>query len=571
MENFKVKLDRTKISSEEIASRQNFDNVLSSFNQAKPPAYKNPWFWGSAGLATVGVTTILTLNAFTLKNETDDKKITLKTNSLPEDTPCIKAPVKDENIPFKTYEVNPQKDEIIVLPSGTTIAIDKGTLQAEKPNKTVEIKVREFHDQASVFISGIPMDYQKDAFESAGMIEIKGEQDGEEVKINPEKPIDIALKTLQNPETFGFWFLDQDKKTWVDYPAENNISKAGPSAVSEKQVTQAEQKVAQTEKKIKTVEQEIAGVETPKKEEYKIPGKNTQLFDLDFDKSDYPELSAFKNIIFEVVHPNGYDPEFAKNSKKNWSSVDLQKSKERYTAFFKNSKESYTVQVRPVLQGSDLKKAEKEFDLALQSSHETKAGLESKKKNLLAEKKSNQEALNELIKKQLAQQDIQSRNRYNQLVQTSAEIKELNDKQNVNNNIRAVQDFSESVSFQTTRWGVFNCDKPIAYPEPFKNGVAFLWIGSQVAKFKQLFVFNKDKNTRYSYGEGFRSLEELGFHKSDDLVLIGIDFEGNIGYCEIKKEDQVKGVEKISFTRKDKSTKTLDLLKSLMDGTVNTV
>lgn len=567
MENFKVKLDRTKISSEEIASRQNFDNVLSTFNQAKPPAYKNPWFWGSAGLATVGVTTILTLNAFTLKNETDDKKITLKTNSLPQDTPCIKAPVKDENIPFMTYEVNPQKDETIVLESGTTIEIDKGSLLAEEPGQPVEIKVREFHDQASVFISGIPMDYQKKAFESAGMIEIKGEQDGEEVKINPEKPIDITLKTSQNPETFGFWFLDQDKKAWEGYPAENSVSKTSPSTVSEKQVKQAERKVEQTEKKITGVEQEIAQVITPKKEEYRIPGKNTQIFDLDFDKNDYPELSAFKNIIFEVVHPNGYDPEFAKNSKKNWSSVDLQKSQERYTAFFKNSKESYTVQVRPVLQGTDLKKAEKEFDLALQSSHKTKAELESKKKSLLAEKKSNQEALNELIKKQLAQQDIQSRNRYNQLVQTSSDLKETADRIAS----REAMDAVSSVSFQTSRWGVFNCDKPILYPEPFKIAAALVWMGNQVAKFRQVFVFNLDKNTRYSYGEGFRSLEELGFHKSDDLVLIGIDFEGNIGYCEIKKEDQVKGVEKISFARKDKSTKTLDLLKSLMDGTVNTV
>ncbi|MGV3630988.1 MAG: hypothetical protein ACO1O6_07270 [Bacteroidota bacterium] len=571
MENFKVKLDRPKISSEEIASKQNFDNVLSTFNQAKPPAYKNPWFWGSAGLATVGVTTILTLNAFTLKNETDDKNITLKTNPLPEDTKCIKAPVAGEDIPFKTYEVNPLKDEKIVLASGTTIEIDKGTLLPEKNNETVEIKVREFHDQASVFISGIPMDYQKDAFESAGMIEIKGEQDGDEVKINPEKPINIELKTVQNPETFGFWFLNQDKKAWESYPAEINASTPNTSGVSEKQVQQAEQKVEQTEKKIAGVEKEIAQVITPKKEEYKIPGKNTQLFDLDFDKNDYPELSAFKNIIFEVVHPNGYDPDFAKNSKKNWSSVDLQKSKERYTAFFKNSSESYNVQVRPVLQGSDLKKAEKEFDLALQSAHQTKAGLENKKKKLLAEKKSSQEALNELIKKQLAEQDRQSRNRYNQLVQTSAELKELNDRQNVNANVAAIQDYSNSVSFQTTRWGVFNSDKQIAYPEPFKIGVALLWVGSQVAKFKQIFVFNKDKNTRYSYGEGFRPIENLGFRKNDDLVLVGIDFEGNIGYCEIKKEDQVKGLEKISFTRKDKSTKTLDLLKSLMDGTTDTV
>lgn len=571
MENFKMNVDRPKISSEEIASRQNFDSVLSQFKQIKPPAYKNPWFWGSAGLASAGLTTLLTLNAFTLKNETNDKKITQKTE-LPNDTDCIKPPVKEENIPFSSYEVNPQQDQTIVLPSGTTIEIDKGSLLAQNPNEKVEIKVREFHDQASVFISGIPMDYKKDAFESAGMIEIKGEQDGREVKINPEKPIEIELKTTENPADFGFWYLNQEAKSWEKYPAvANKANSSTDLRLLKKEIRQAEQKIEQNASQIRAVEKEIARVHSPKKEEYKIPGENTQLFDLDFDKSDYPELAAFNSIVFEVVHPNGHDPLFEKNSKKTWNDVRLQKSGDKYIALFSNKNDNYNVQVRPVLKGKELKDAEREFDLVLEKSKKTKAEFDREKQRLESEKKAGREALKALIDKQVKEQELMSANRYSQLIQTSEEIKQAEDNRRVNAELNSIQDFSSSVSFRTTSWGVFNSDKPIVYPEPMTGGVALVWVGSQVAKFKQLFVFNRDKNLRFSYGEGFRSLDLLGFHRNDDLVLVGIDFEGNVGYCEIRKQDPGTALQKISFNRKDKSTKTLDLLKSLMDETTAAV
>ena len=560
MENFKINLDRPKISSEEINANQNFDNVLSKFNQVKAPAYKNPWFWGSAGLATVGLTTIVSLSALTLKNETDDKKITLKNNQLPADTECVKPPVKGENVDYKTYQVDPNKDEKIVLTSGTTIEIDKGSLQAQNPNEKVNIKVREFNDAASVFVSGIPMDYKKDAFESAGMIEIKGEQNGKEVAINPEKPIEVDLVTTKNPETFGFWYLNENNKAWESYPAENLSQNT--SNVSSKSVAALKNDIKQTDVEIKTVETKISNLEKPSSEAYKIPKKSSQQFDLDFDKNEYPELASFKNVIFEVVSNNGNDPNFAKNSKKTWSEIDLKKKNEAYFAYFKSSNDSYTIQVRPILQGSELKNAEQKFDLALQNFQTTKSNLEQDKKTLVSKQQQNQMALDQMIKNQLKAQDAINNERRVVNQQTMANLNGIN---------KEIVDFSATLSFQTTKWGFFNCDKQVAYPEPLTNGVALIWLGDRIAKFKQLFVFNKDKNLRFTYGEGSRDIELLGFPKNDDLVLIGIDFEGNIGYAEIKKSEEIKNFKRITFSAKGKETKTVDLLKKLLDETVDMV
>lgn len=557
MENFNIKLDRPTISSEEIKSNQNFDQVLSKFNQVKMPAYKNPWFWGSAGLATVGLTTVISLSALTLKNEKNDKNITLKKDQLPPDTECVKPPIKDENIAYKTYQVNPLKDEKIVLESGTTIEIDKGSLAANNLNEKVEIKVREFNDAASVFISGIPMDCQKDAFESAGMIEIKGEQNGKEVKINPDKPIDITLVPTKDPESFAFWKLNEAKKDWDVYPVTKNTNKASTNST---QISEVKKEISETKKQINTVENELKSIEKPSVIAYKIPTNTIQKFDLDFDKNDYPELAAFKNVIFEVVSKNGNDPNFAANSQKIWTEIDLKKKNDQYIAYFKNQSESCSMQVRPILQGTELKKAEKEFDLALQNFQTTKTTLEKKKAILNTQQLSNQARLDKLIKNQLIDQENRRASRELVTQENTVNFNKLNSE---------VTQFYATLSFQTTQWGFFNCDKQVKYPEPLKMGVALIWFGDQMAKFKQLFIFNKDKNLRYSYGEGYRDIQTLGFDKSDDLVLIGIDFEGNIGYSEISKEEQIKEIKKITFKHKEKETKTVDLLKTLLDETVD--
>lgn len=57
MEKIKVVLDRKKVSSEEIASRQDLNSVLKGAS-TNVPIWKSGWFYGSVGLASVAIVAI---------------------------------------------------------------------------------------------------------------------------------------------------------------------------------------------------------------------------------------------------------------------------------------------------------------------------------------------------------------------------------------------------------------------------------------------------------------------------------------------------------------------------------
>lgn len=556
MENFNIKLDRPTINSEEIAKNQNFDNVLSNFNKAKIPVYKNPWFWGSAGLATIGLTTVVSLNALTINTKTNDNKITLKTNDLPQDTECLKAPVKEEDIPFKTYHVNPSKDEKIVLESGTTIEIPKGALLATDQSRSVEINVREFRDKSSAFIAGVNMDFDKNhAFESAGMLEIRGSQNKNEVAISKDKPIEINLVTKQDPSNFGFWYLNESSKKWEDYPITKENDKKTSNLSSLVKLRKTEDKIQTISKEILEISSKLNSLKKPSKEEYKIPGVATKKYDLDFDKSEYPELASFKNVVFEVIPSPQDDSNF---SKKSWSEIDLEKKGEKYLMKLKNSKESYQVYVRPVLSGSDLKEAEKIFDKELENFKVTKKELETTKLNLETEKKIHEANLKKMIQLENEKNQVAASNQNNQ----------MNALRKVNLEMERIEMAASTINFQTTRFGVFNSDRPILYPKAFAGDLILLWAGNQVAKFRNIFVFNRDKNTRFSYGVGFfNSIDNIGFTKNDNLTLVGIDFDGNFGFIENLNDWKSDASLKLVFKRKENSESAYDVVKKLLNET----
>lgn len=55
MKEFKVKLDRKKLTKEHIESKQNFDSVLAQLKTIKAPFWKSAWFYGSMGLSGIAI------------------------------------------------------------------------------------------------------------------------------------------------------------------------------------------------------------------------------------------------------------------------------------------------------------------------------------------------------------------------------------------------------------------------------------------------------------------------------------------------------------------------------------
>jgi hypothetical protein len=539
MTNRKMNLDRPNLNSEQISAKQNFEQVLSKHLLSKPPVWKSPWFWGPTGLASIGIALFFSVNYLNSQNETHDNTNTLAITDLPKDTECIHPPIEGENVPFQTFEVNPNKNEEIILPSGTKIEISKESLLPENKNEKVEIEVREFPDKVSTFLAGIPMDYQKeDAFISAGMIEIRGKQNDQVVEINSEKPIKIDLKMTKNPAGFDFWCLNETIKDWTKYPVkyELNHQKEEPKLSLNNPATIKKQ-IANIDDQIVALNQLKSEVQKPSVESFKIPNEFHQKFDLDFNKKTYPELAKFENLVFEILPTSGYDKNF---TKKTWSDVKLEKNKEVYEMIFTATSEKLRLPVRPVLQGKELTEAKKQFDVAITSYNETTAEIEKNKSALQKQKEAYQKAL-------------------------TGDLAALNEK------LLSSSTDNGTASFQVNQWGVYNCDKPSKYPSAMKNEPFFVWENSSTsADFSQIFVFNLDKDLRFNYGDrAIHPIANFGFHANDDLVIFGVERGGDFGVCELKSGKSKNIMSKIIFKKGESGESVKDLLNKLMNETVS--
>jgi hypothetical protein len=512
MKKLKINVDRPQIKSEDIASRQNFDKVLDGYQKLKPPIFKNPWFYGAIGVASLAI--LFSIGSINSTTKTDENKITSNIQELPEDTKCIHAPIENVNIDFKTFTVNTSKEETINLPSGTKITIPQGSLISPSNDSKIEIKVRELNTKSESFIAGIPMNAKNGAFESAGMIEIRGFQNENEVKINPNKPIKVNLQLTKNPENFQFWKLNEEKNKWENHAAifisenSDNVGTDNSKTINltKNNVFNSIQKIENEIKKNQTIQ---SNLKSPDRIEFHLPITENQRFDLDFDTKEFPELEKFKGMEFEVSTKKPYDKSF---TKKTWNDVSLLKEKDSYFAVFSAKKDKFKIEVRPVLTGQKKEIAEKEFQKVYNEYTNTKSKLIQEEKELLTQKKEQQEKYDQLIKS-LTNQMKDAKNSV-----LKAEIA-----------ITSIPKFK--ADFTVNEFGVYNCDKVNSYPESFKEEVHFSFFNHQPVEVISAFVFNEKKDIRYSYGSNsIRPISSLGVHEKDPNTLIIIDKEGKMGY-----------------------------------------
>lgn len=547
MKKLKINLDRPPLESKYIESKQNFDHVLNGFKQLKPPIWKNPWFYGPVGVASLAL--VLSIGLINAKNDIHDNTSTLTaSNELPEDTKCIHAPISTTDHEFKSFNIDPAKDQTITLPSGTTIDIPKGSLMPSSMDQDVEIKVREFRDKSSAFIGGISMDYKEDAaFESAGMIEVRGQQDGKEVSFSPNKKIEVSLVLTKNPKDFDFWKLNEGEKEWEKYPVSYKTESTDQSSHSAEQLKSLEHEIVVTKNKIVTNELASKANVTPSKIDYNLPISQNQRFDLDFDTKEFPELEKFQGMEFEVASKKAYDRSF---TKKTWSSVDLTKESETYYATFFSKNEKFKIAVRPVLTGQKREQAEAAFSKSMDFYEKKKVELELEKEVLLKEQKRQQERYNSLI------ESFQQDKAKQQQEEAVANVK-------VNNAQAVVSEFT--ATFSTNTFGVFNCDKPITYPEAFSSEIAFSYNGSDVSEILTAYVFDEKKDTRFTFGDsGTHTLQDLGCFEKNKNTLVVVDKNGHLGYVlDFNSEAIRNGV--IKLIGVDKMDVNVDFIQKLIN------
>ena len=227
-------INRPKISDEEINQHKDFDSLVKQFKeQSLKKARGDESWWRNKKIQystlIAGITVVCTITYSSIVNSTkqttksNDKITTQKKDIKPpsKKSQFIKAPSAKLAINYTTYKIDNAKDVTIQHPGGTKINLPKKifvTKNGEDIQGEVSIEYREFQDIGDVIVSGIPMTYDSAGktynFESAGMFDIKGHQNGEPVYLKPGKTLNVQLASSSKETKFNQYYLDTLKQNW---------------------------------------------------------------------------------------------------------------------------------------------------------------------------------------------------------------------------------------------------------------------------------------------------------------------------------------------------------------------
>lgn len=301
---YNINRNREPLTPEDVQKGQDFDAFMKAYAARPKPFYKTTTFYAS--VAAVGV--VIGVGSFLL----------FSGNDKPEASQAfVQAPLAGIDVKDTSYTVDAAGGGDFLYGTGSLIRVPEGAFLDSAGNTVkgkVELHYREFHDPASIFLAGIPMTYdssgQRYHFESAGMFEITATLNGKPLRINPDQPLKVALASNTNEDKFNVYYLDTASRNW------KFISKDKAMLVAFEKDTNANQQTA-------TGPEPLAPV-LPKKAD-----KNRQSFVIRFEPKEFPELSIYKGVRFEV--DENKTPYNKDDKRVQWEDVQISRNSDRQT------------------------------------------------------------------------------------------------------------------------------------------------------------------------------------------------------------------------------------------------
>ncbi len=557
-------IDREKVSDEEIEKNKNFDELVTKFkNQSIQKARNDRSWWKQKRIkysaAILGVTVICTVTVSQLYNKTksnkeiaNDSNSTLTTNKKETTSPLAEKKLRTINpvnakldVPYTRYKVNAAKGGSLNHPSKSKIEVPKNAFvnkAGEVIEGEVEIMYREFHKVSETIMSGIPMRYDSAGksydFESAGMFDIRGEQNGEPVFINPNANLRVQLASEKEGNEFNQYFLDTVNNKW-DYRCEDvtqkmpDYKKAANNITKDKvqPITQAEieKEIEKTKveglKKIETqTAQQVAKLPSPKAPVKPRKISNRQTFTLEVDKNEFPELSGFSNVVFEVGDENkNYSDKYTEVT---WNDVLIKDGPKKGENYILNLRKGATVLelvVYPCLSGADFEKANAAFKNKMQ-------GYEKE----LSDRKAKEEKLREeMVARQKEYEEEMKRNKEERLKEFIRYQKQL--EASLANEVNQLQNMAKVMRvFQVSQFGVYNSDCPrMRNPVNYSPNLQYV-IDNKILQPNQVLVI--DYTTKMLMTFNGVEISELSFN-TEKRYAICVPINGKLYIKQIAAND----------------------------------
>ena len=289
-------------------------------------------------------------------------------------------------------KVNASQGGVYEYASGSRLVIPAVAFADDYGNMIegeVDIYFREMHDYVDLFIGGIPMKYDSAGIayqlESAGLVELYAEQNGERVQLINGKSIDVELASeiyLSNLENqvippFQVYLMDTFNRSWI-YQSTNNLELLEDEILDETDplyqykkdlFTRLEDIEVRSKMELRALEDEFPKPVSPLRPQVADPNQPT--LELNFlDGSIVVEETDGGNIQSELaklqqtyagmiwqISPNS--PAYDERAfGVEWESVHLRPKNERtYELTLIHPQNQLTLIVSPVLTGSDYQRA----------------------------------------------------------------------------------------------------------------------------------------------------------------------------------------------------------------------
>lgn len=334
----------------------------------------------------------------------------------------------------------------------------------------MEIQYREMHDQADIIASGIPMTYDSAGtqyhFESAGMFDVRGFQNGEEVFIKHNKPVTVEMVSRQPADSYNQYYLDTVKQNWVVIKHDSPLADKRKPPETEQQSKQVPKQIIALEKKIEKIPVKIDSVKTvytkkieklpqPKQPSKPAKASGKPKFELEVDYKEFPELSAFKNAQFEVGSENkNYTKEFHDVT---WNSATVSEGPQKgknYLLTLKTRSRIEKLVVYPVLCEADYATALVSYEKKFEEYKAWVAKNEAEELKLKQEMEAKQKAYTEEQKKLTA--DLL---REKVRIQKQQETELAEQFATMGNQMKVMR------LFQVSNFGIYNSDCPKILPD----------------------------------------------------------------------------------------------------------
>lgn len=496
MEESNITIGNNKLTDEEVKRNEDFGQLMKKHQQ-----FVRKKKWRIGGGIAAGFFLIVVLAVYFNK--------LIKSNEEPSYTELEEkgiTPIFGIELDKKEFVIESDKgaklsynDTEIEIPESAFVDSSGNAISGE-----VSIFYKEFHTPADFFISGIPMTYDSAGetyhFESAGMFDIRGEQNG--IPVFLDKSIRVKLASQQSGNYFNQYFYNEEEQKWQFIEKDKAI-------ITQLADTVAVDSGEELKEEIKEIKSEIA---TLKAEKPKKKSVGSICIKLETDSNEFPEFDGFKEMLFEIDETDkNFSEELAGIE---WDDIKLRKKEAVFELIFFKKFKKTILRTRPVFEGDAYNKALAKYWLL------TKNKMDS--------------LTNELDKR----------------INT---VSQFNNEVNFSSNLG----FFVTRIFEINNFGIYNSDCPSRMPKGQLIAIEYLKksdnLEKDTLKLKQLYLVEENKNTLYtlsvkssiSYNPNNKSMlwgvttdDKLVIYKAKQFAKIPLNHKGiyNLEFEVIEKD-----------------------------------